>query len=319
MKQKRLHISDRQLFDFLNERASEAERKKVKDWLQQGEEQQEYFEKFKQAFEAADAYPLYQAIDVAENWKAFKLSASRKPSIIPLRRFKTRFLKVAASILLLFSLAYLTFYLRKPSSIYYEYATGNSLVLLPDSTEVYLQPGARLEFKEDFDRRVSLEGEAFFAVQHDPQHPFSIALKQSEVKVLGTSFNLKSGKDIEVKLYEGSIRFKHDLDSLSIVSGEQLVYHSSDHSISRKSFQNTQLELDFKGLPFSSIAALLEQRFLYKIQLSEDLKGEKVSARFSSEESIEGILQVLSNILEFNYNINKRYISIEKKVPDTIP
>lgn len=70
-------------------------------------------------------------------------------------------------------------------------------VALADGSQVVLRKGTRLKHPRQFsgnNRRVSLDGEAFFEVTRDHERPFIINTDAAFVTVLGTSFNVQSGK-----------------------------------------------------------------------------------------------------------------------------
>ncbi|MEO5682819.1 MAG: FecR family protein [Chitinophagaceae bacterium] len=84
-------------------------------------------------------------------------------------------------------------------------------LLLPDSTQVWLNSGSKLSYDKSYGngiREVSLQGEAFFDVVKNPAHPFVIHTSSIDIKVLGTAFNVKSfpgEKNTETSLIRGSI------------------------------------------------------------------------------------------------------------------
>jgi ferric-dicitrate binding protein FerR (iron transport regulator) len=86
-----------------------------------------------------------------------------------------------------------------------------SQVTLFDGTEVWLNSGTTLRYESNFgeiSRDVSLDGEAYFRVRPGDV-PFKVRLKDSEVEVFGTSFNVVSFKEenySEVTLVEGSVK-----------------------------------------------------------------------------------------------------------------
>lgn len=58
-----------------------------------------------------------------------------------------------------------------------------------------------------FERRIRLEGEAYFEVTHNPRRPFVVEFEGGEIQVLGTSFNVKAYRDddiVAVTLDEGA-------------------------------------------------------------------------------------------------------------------
>ena len=68
---------------------------------------------------------------------------------------------------------------------------------LPDGTVAYLNSGSTLIYPVPYDndkRAVTLDGEGYFKVTHDPEKPFivNVADGKMRVKVLGTEFNLQA-------------------------------------------------------------------------------------------------------------------------------
>src|SRR2546429_8869198 len=95
----------------------------------------------------------------------------------------------------------------------YATATGEVRhITLPDGSIVYLNTQTRLRWTgTQHDRRVSLEsGEAFFDVVPDPLRPFRIALARSEIRVLGTRFDVyrKSSGKVLVTVLNTQTRLK---------------------------------------------------------------------------------------------------------------
>ncbi len=83
-------------------------------------------------------------------------------------------------------------------------------LLLPDGSSVKVKKGGMLAYGRDFmrNRRVTLDGEAFFSVVHDGKHPFTVESGDVKVTVLGTEFNVNAYRDeaqAEVILTSGSV------------------------------------------------------------------------------------------------------------------
>ena len=84
---------------------------------------------------------------------------------------------------------------RKESLIYTAAAGEKKTVILPDNTKVMLNSGAKLMLSDDFnetERRVDLDGEAFFDVARNPEKLFIVCCRDNEYIVRGTSFNVSS-------------------------------------------------------------------------------------------------------------------------------
>ena len=91
-------------------------------------------------------------------------------------------------------------------------------VNLPDGSVVHLNSESKLSYPSFFDkdkRRVTLQGEAFFEVQKDPEHGFVISTPhETKIEVLGTSFNVEAfEKDdfVSTTLIEGKVRFNYKI------------------------------------------------------------------------------------------------------------
>ena len=88
-----------------------------------------------------------------------------------------------------------------------------SLIELVDGTKIWLNENSKLSYPDLFgnERIVHLEGEGFFEVAKDVDHPFIIMTKASKVTVLGTSFNVRSyldEKETTVAVRSGKVRFE---------------------------------------------------------------------------------------------------------------
>lgn len=70
---------------------------------------------------------------------------------------------------------------------------GENTVVLADGTTVHLNAGSKLIYPIRFGRKrriVALEGEAYFEVAKDEEHPFIVRTHLGEITVLGTEFNV---------------------------------------------------------------------------------------------------------------------------------
>lgn len=73
--------------------------------------------------------------------------------------------------------------------------------LFQDGTVAYLNSESKIHYPVKFglfERRIRLEGEAYFEVTHNPRRPFVVEFEGGRIEVLGTSFNVKAyrGDDI---------------------------------------------------------------------------------------------------------------------------
>jgi ferric-dicitrate binding protein FerR (iron transport regulator) len=84
-------------------------------------------------------------------------------------------------------------------------------VTLPDGTKVWLNAGSTIRYNSAFNstnRKVNLEGEAFFDVMKKKNNPFLVVTPEITIKVLGTAFNVKAYPkegSVETTLVRGSL------------------------------------------------------------------------------------------------------------------
>lgn len=135
------------------------------------------------------------------------------------QRYHGKNLLILASVLLLSVSTFLYFNKsQKPAAPVAEavssVATKNgnrSKIILPDGSTVWLNAGSKLEYDKSFGniiREVHLDGEAYFDVVKNPQKPFIVKTSAANIKVLGTTFNVRSypdDKKIETSLIHGSV------------------------------------------------------------------------------------------------------------------
>ncbi len=100
---------------------------------------------------------------------------------------------------------------------------GQYQLKLPDGTKVWMNAATTLKYPTHFpgdERRVELEGEAYFEVAKNEKQPFRVVLADSAgITVLGTHFNIMAYPEEmakEVTLLEGTVAVNHrnELDRL---------------------------------------------------------------------------------------------------------
>lgn len=136
----------------------------------------------------------------------------RKGRLIPLRRFAA-----AAAVAAILVASFMTYRIVTAPFVhsFHNADTVAMHVAMPDGTDVWLGPGTSLSYDDTFrvdGRNVELDGEAYFDVTHDAQHPFIVTTSAFRVRVLGTVFNVRSfsGESVaEATLAEGSVALQH--------------------------------------------------------------------------------------------------------------
>ncbi len=104
---------------------------------------------------------------------------------------------------------------------------GEYTLTLEDETAIHINSNSSLAIPANFseeNRTVSITGEAYFDVHKDTAHPFIVKTGKAQIKVLGTSFNVKNHKDekyMVVTLEKGSIEICSPIRNETLTPGEQ--------------------------------------------------------------------------------------------------
>ncbi|PRD48824.1 FecR family protein [Sphingobacterium haloxyli] len=104
---------------------------------------------------------------------------------------------------------------------------GQYQLILADGTKVWLNASSSLIFPSHFSgskRSVKLEGEGYFEVAHDATKPFFVQTAESEVEVLGTTFNVMAYPEeqkSQITLLTGSVHVKRGEEAMRLTPGQQ--------------------------------------------------------------------------------------------------
>ena len=184
------------LVKYLSGELDDIEVKEVELWLETPENRTE-FDKITQLWNGTANLKDAELFHADKNWANLqeRMAAHDKKEVRE-RNFSILKYAVAASFALILGLAYFFFH-GSSSGNPYRHIAGNlkleKPVTLPDGTKVYLNRNTTLSYGKDFNekvRTVTLTGEAFFDVAKNPSRPFIIKTATTEIKVVGTSFNV---------------------------------------------------------------------------------------------------------------------------------
>ncbi len=104
---------------------------------------------------------------------------------------------------------------------------GEFMLVLSDGTRIWLNSESTVEYPTSFlpgQRKIRLQGEAYFQVTPDPTSPFTIEAGDVQIQVLGTSFNLRAYEDekvVQTTLTEGKVRMSSGKRQMILAPDEQ--------------------------------------------------------------------------------------------------
>jgi ferric-dicitrate binding protein FerR (iron transport regulator) len=167
---------------------------------------------------------------------------------------------------------------------------------LSDGSNVHLNCDTRLDYPENFtgkQREVTLSGEAFFNVQRDTKKPFIIHAGPVDVRVLGTSFNVKAypgREEVLVSVESGKVRCAAGNDSIELIAGEEGIYNIRTKLLRRNVMDNPNAfafrtrKLAFRNTPLKKVADDLSDFYNITIIIKNpNLQNCSVNTGFGSE------------------------------------
>lgn len=149
-------------------------------------------------------------------------------------------------------------------------------VILPDGSVVSLNENTQLSYNTDINtastRSIQLEGEAFFDVKRRPKQPFIIRTQRAEVKVLGTSFNVRAlagSQRTEVEVTSGKVAVRGlesdeetvilEATDAMVVDTEYEVFQDDNSPLNSDAWRTG--ELHFRASDLASALRVIERTY----------------------------------------------------------
>lgn len=248
------------------------------------------------------------------------------PTFNSSRTWFSNFRKIAAVIAFVISVSVASYYIysdissRADTAFQYETFSpigSQTKIILPDSTVVWLNSGSSLKYSKAYgkkNREVTLTGEGYFEVKKDKSKPFYVHTDSLDVRVLGTTFNVKAYADeanVTVSLIEGSVDVSlptsKNKGSRLMKPNEKIVFNkqtkkieSSEVDASRSSLWTTG-KLCFVDATLEQISKDLERKYDVKIQITSDkIKNELFSGSLNLNLSLKEVLSYIDVDKKFN-------------------
>lgn len=231
---------------------------------------------------------------------------------LPLRRW----LQIAASVVILAGLCGGIWLLNTKEHPPYEAVTHHSprKIILADGTIVWLRPQSRLTYADDdLSRNATLSGAGLFEVSKDSRRPFTIHCGDVQVKVVGTSFHLKStGPGIELKVLAGKVNISSASDTSGIDVSSKEMAHYADGEVKKQPMNSeeirtlttdTEYDMQFTNTPMQEVLNRIEQKFDVKIDVEDArLKRCRITVDLS-DQSLEETFNMIKALLDISFTL----------------
>lgn len=303
-------------------------------------------------------------IDLERNFREIqsKLNIDSKDNHVKVSKYRKlgiKALSYAAIFILGIGLFFLVDFKKSASSTVEEFVTitipygSKSEIELPDGSIVTLNSGSYLKYPTAFGlntRNIEFEGEAFFDISRNEKVPFVVNTSDIHIKVLGTTFNVKSYPEdeiIETTLVTGTIEIFHKRNEkqqskhIYLKPNEKISIPKHSHtsvtktgitnSDSKKIIETTPKIILEKGIntayytawknnklvfdneKFSEIMIKMERWYDITIEIHFlEISDERFSGKFEKE-TLQQSMEALSLIAPIRYTIEKNKVEIFKR------
>lgn len=212
---------------------------------------------------------------------------------------------------------------------------GTYQIILPDGSKVWLNAASTLRFPTTFSgldqRVVSLNGEAYFEISKDKQHPFIVESRGQKVKVLGTHFNVDNyGDEDEAKttLIEGSVivslynaKQAGNKESAAITSrylkpGEQSRIDTQASSIAISAINTEEViawkngEFVFNDESFELIMKKMARWYNIDVVYEHKPLGQSFTGVISRDKKLSEVLNALIKTKKVKFRVEGRKVTV---------
>lgn len=318
--QEQSHINEDLLVKHLLGEATADEQAEVTAWLASSDANRKYYSDYKLIWDNSKKLAATSTRDENAAWQRFQQRvATEKPATktIPLSG-RMNWMRVAAILVLMIGGVWMARYMVWGTNT--QLVAGNEVITetLPDGTIVTLNKGAVLEYNSRMSgntRNVTLDGEAFFDVTPDKNKPFIISADDAKIKVVGTSFNVKTTDEkTEVIVETGIVEVSKKKKMVTLKPNEMAtVLQSSDAPLKEAvddvlyNYYRTK-ELVCKNTPLWRLVDVLNDAYNVNIEIGDArLKDMEITTTFKNQE-LDDVLDVISRTLNVRVERNGKTI-----------
>lgn len=308
-------MDDELLIAYFKGEVSDEEAQQITEWIEAKIEHQRYYQQLCRLFEVS-----YWIEDIP---KQTEVAFPKKTKALPWKHYVISFMKVAAIFVLGFALH---FFLNWQKTTHHELQhqihvpTGQHVeIMLADGSKVWLNSGSTLTFPSKFNgkkRMVELDGEGFFEVKSDKEHPFIVSTSKYQVKAVGTSFNIYDYQDspqFEAALLNGKVEVTTNAKKSSVVILTPNQRAALCQGVLKvKPIENANNYLWRKGIlyfnePLLEVFDKLQEYYDIEFQIrnsSLTRKSPYCTGKFRAKDGLEHIIRVLKETNHFDYQID---------------
>ncbi|MEL6968865.1 MAG: FecR domain-containing protein [Bacteroidota bacterium] len=286
-------------------------------WLQAHPEQAEKVDAAKALVKAVEwPVPSLSKEQRTSMWDNIAAATTEEAPVVQLPARRRWLWSAAAAAVLVLSVAGWWWMLQSEPTALFADRTEQGEFALPDGSVVSLNAVTEIRYAAhnwNKERRLRLEGEAFFQVEKGV--PFIVETPYGTVEVLGTSFNVEARADVfRVNCYTGKVRVSLPNGESETITPKQGV-EAVDGQLLARTVENEndiawqQSIHHFTDQPLREVFAELERQYLVQVSFPETIRNQSYTGSFKSGE-LETALQSICWPLKLSFTINQNQVQI---------
>ncbi|HSI76848.1 MAG TPA: FecR domain-containing protein [Lunatimonas sp.] len=244
-------MNDDLLIKYLLRETTAEEDKAVLTWIKAEPTNEARYSELQWIWEKSKKINPTETPNTDQAWQRFNERRESFHSSVTKSRmlWSSPWIKVAASVTLLIGLIWIfTFLLPHGGQAYFmsvKLESGDRVITerLLDGSWITLNKYSSLSYSQPLlskQRSVQLiSGEAFFEVKPDPEKPFLVTVQDLSIRVLGTTFHVKTSlNQQEVILEKGSVEVSSGSEKLTLVPGEMALLDTQTSRLQKSTPSN---------------------------------------------------------------------------------
>lgn len=200
----------------------------------------------------------------------------------------------------------------------------SSTLILSDGSIVWLNSGSKITYPTSFsdnERRVKLEGEAYFDIQHNSKQPFVVSANGTNIKVLGTEFNIATNIESEkifTTLISGAVEVYSKNNSITLSPGIQSITTPFSNQIKTQSVDLREITawkegyFHFKDDDVESVLNKIKAWYDIKGFEVQELTADRFTGSVMRTRKLSDLLGQLEKISNYKFKIMDGRIIVNK-------
>ena len=207
---------------------------------------------------------------------------------------------------------------------------GQKELVLADGSKIWLNSASTLKYPAVFtgaERVVELSGEAFFEVTKSAGKPFRVLIKDAEVEVLGTHFNIMAYDNEPVSkttLIDGAVRIECQGKQKELTPGDQALLRYAATGSGEPEIEVTKVDadaslawrkgnIDFRNADVHTVMRALKRYYNVDIQYAQAVPDTKLfTAGLLLQDGLQHNLGIVGGFFDLHFKIDGKVVTVTR-------